>query len=144
MRLWVADLTYYLARALRTVGVGLMATAWASALASEAQQYTEQRAYLIVAAAVLGVLASQWFAGLPPSARPIEIVRGFERDIVTVARELARGDRDLQRSLTAGIAALAVERLRAGANVPADRRAWLRLLAQLASERGAAVQSRQL
>jgi hypothetical protein len=129
VRLWVGDLAYYLARALRAVGVGLAAVAWASALASQAQQFNDLRAYALVGSAIVGVVVSQWFAGLPPSARPLEVVRGLERDIVAVARELARGDHARQQLLTMRMAVEAVERLRGGSNVPRDRRAWLRVLA---------------
>ena len=124
MRLWVADFAYCLARAMRSVGLGLAAVAWASALASEAQQYNDLRSYAIVVCAVGGVVGSQWFAGLPPSARPLEAARGFERDILAVARGEGLAPEIL--------AALAVQRLRDGANVPKDRRAWLRVLARLA------------
>ncbi len=132
--MWAGDLAYYMARALRTVGVGLAAAAWASVLASEAQQYGDLRGYAIVVCAVVGVLVSQWFAGLPPSALPVELVRGYERDIVAVARELARGDHALQHALVLRIATRAVARLREGSNVPKDRRAWFRLLARLPDE----------
>ena len=135
MRLWVADFQYFLARALRSVGVGLVAAAWASVLASEAQQYADLRSYAIAASALVGVVLSQWFAGLPPSAKPVEVVRGLERDIVAVAREQAPGDPAHQQRLTADIAALAVTRIRDGANVPRDRRAWLRVLGELADSR---------
>ena len=135
MRLWVADFQYLLARALRSVGVGLVLAAWASVLASEAQQYSDLRGYAIAASAVVGVVVSQLFAGLPPSAKPVDVVRGFERDIVAVAREQAPGDTAHQQRLTVEIAALAVDRIRDGANVPGDRRAWLRLLGELADTR---------
>jgi hypothetical protein len=134
VRLWVADLAYYLARALRSVGIGLAAVAWASALASQAQQFNDLRSYALVGSAIVGVLVSQWFAGRAPSARPLDVVRGLERDIVVVARELARGDHALQQLLTLQMAVSAVERVRAGANVPRDRRAWLRVLARLADD----------
>jgi hypothetical protein len=134
VRIWVADLAYYLARALRSAGIGLAAVAWASALASQAQQFNDLRSYALVGSAVIGVLISQWFAGLPPSARPLDVVRGFERDIVAVARELARGDHGLQHALVLRIATLAVERLRGGSNVPNDRRAWLRVLARASAD----------
>jgi hypothetical protein len=134
VRLWVADLAYYLARAMRSAGVGLAAVAWASALASQAQQFNDLRSYALVGSAIVGVLVSQWFAGVPPSARPTEVVRSLERDIVAVARELSRGDRDAQARLTHRIALLAVGRVRDGANVPRDRRAWLRVLARLSDD----------
>lgn len=126
MRLWVADFAFYLARALRSVGLALAAVAWASALASEAQQYNDLRSYAIAACAMIGVLASQWFAGLPPSARPLDLVRGMERDLLAVAREV--------RVSPAELATVAVERLQHGANVPKDRRSWLRGLARLADQ----------
>ena len=52
MRVWVEDFNFHLARALRVVGVGLAAVAWASVIGSEAQQPADTRAYLQVAAAV--------------------------------------------------------------------------------------------
>lgn len=134
MRLWVADLAYYLARALRSVGVGLAAVAWASALASQAQQFNDLRSYALVACATVGVLVSQWVSGRAPSTRPFDVVRGLERDIVAVARELARGDQALQHLLTQRLAILAVERVRGGSNVPNDRRTWLRVLARLSDD----------
>ena len=132
MRIWVADVQFYLARALRAVGVGMAAAAWASALSLQLQQTAEQRALVVVVAAGLGVLISQLFGGLPPSATPVDLLKPYQRDIVQAARDRAHGDPELQQLLTARIATLAVARLRRGANLPADRRAWLRSLARLA------------
>jgi hypothetical protein len=71
MRLWVEDLKFHLARALRVVGIGLVAVAWVSVIGSEAQQSADTRAYAQVIAAVLAVLVTQWFTRLPPSARGV-------------------------------------------------------------------------
>lgn len=68
MRPWVADFTFQLARALRVVGVAIVVVAWASVLASEAQQSAEIRSLVQVGASVGAVLVAQWFTGLPPSA----------------------------------------------------------------------------
>jgi hypothetical protein len=56
----------------------------------------------------------------------------MERDINAVARERAGGDAQLQADYAAAISALAAERLRQGANIPRDRRRWLRTLSHLA------------
>jgi hypothetical protein len=134
VRLWVDDFKYSLGRALRAVGVGLAAVGWASVLASEAQQYNDLRWYALVAAAIVSVLATQFLAGLPPSARPRDVARDMERDIQAVAREQAPTDPERQTAEMVRIGTLAVERLRTGANVPKDRRAWLRALASLPSD----------
>ena len=132
MRVWVEDLKFHLGRAMRAAGVGLAAVAWASVLASEAQQTGDARSYLRAASATLGVVFAQWFTGLPPSATIVDLLRPFERDILNAARE--RAGRDLERTelLAARIATLAVVRLRRGGHLPSDRRAWLRALARLA------------
>ena len=134
MQVWVEDFKFDLARALRTVGVGLAAVAWASALGSEAQQSADVRTFAQVAAAVVGVCISQWFTRLPPSAMVVDLVRPIEKDILAVAREQARGDVERMEFLTARIATLAVVQLRRGGSMPRDRRAWLRSLAHLAGE----------
>lgn len=67
--MWVKDLTFSLARALRNVGIGLAVVAWVSVLTSEAQQNGDVRAAAVVGAAILAVCVAQWFTGLPPSAR---------------------------------------------------------------------------
>jgi hypothetical protein len=132
VRLWVEDFKFHLARALRAVGVALGAVAWVSVLGYEAQQSTEVRTYAIVATAVLGVCITQWFAGLPPSARVVDVLRAFERDIIAVAREHAGGDaRRLERLLPAMVALAAVRIERIG-GVPRDRREWLRAVARMA------------
>jgi hypothetical protein len=132
MRVWVADLTYHLAMALRAVGIGLAAVAWASALGSEAQQSGDLRSYALVATAGLAVLVVQWLTAPPPSFTVVGLLRPLERDIVFVAREQARGDMDRMQLLVAEIAGLAAVRIRGGANLPRDRRAWLRALLRLA------------
>jgi hypothetical protein len=134
MQVWVEDFKFDLARALRTVGVGLAAVAWASVLGSEFQQSAEVRAYAQVAAAIVAVCISQWFTRLPPSAMVVDLVRPFEKDILAVAREQARGDVERMEFLTARIATLAVIQLRRGGSLPRDRRAWLRSLARLAGD----------
>jgi hypothetical protein len=133
MRVWVEDLTFHFACALRAVGIGLAAVAWASALSSEAQQSADIRTWVQVVAAIIGVCIAQWFMGLPPSATVVDLLKPFERDILTVARDQARGDTTRMEFLFARIALLAAVRIRRGGNVPVrDRRAWLRELGQLA------------
>ena len=135
MRAWIDDLQFYFAYALRAVGIGLVAVAWASALGSEAQQSADVRAAIQVAAAIIGVVISQWFTGLAPSATVVDLLQPFERDILAVAREQAPGDPARQKLLVARIAALAAVNIRRGANVPSrDRRAWFRGLEGLASD----------
>jgi hypothetical protein len=133
MRVWVEDLKFHFARALRAVGIGLVAVAWASALSSEAQQNADIRTAIQVVAAVIGVCISQWFTGLPPSATVVDLLQPFERDILAVAREQARGDTTRMEFLVARIATLAAVRVRRGGNVPIrERRAWVRALGRLA------------
>ncbi len=134
MRVWVEDLTFHLARALRVVGIGLAAVAWASVIGSEAQQSADTRAFLQVAAAVVAVLVAGWFTGSPPSATGVDLIRSFERDILAAARDRTGGDVERMRMLAGRIAVLAVVRLRRGGNLPSDRRAWFRALAYLAGE----------
>jgi hypothetical protein len=133
VRVWVEDLKFHFAHALRAAGIGLAAVAWASALSSEAQQNVDVRTAVQVASAIVGVCISQWFTGLPPSATLVDLLQPFERDILAVAREQARGDAQRMEFLIARIATLAAVRIRRGANVPVrDRRAWLRALGRLA------------
>jgi hypothetical protein len=129
---WVEDFKYHLAMALRAVGVGIAAVAWASVLASQAQQTGNFRSYAQVGAATLAALIVQLFAGLPPSATVAALLRPFERDIVAVAREDAGPDIELQQLYVARITALATVRIHQGANVPRDRRAWFRAISRLA------------
>jgi hypothetical protein len=110
VRVWVEDLHYHFAMALRAVGIGIVAVAWASALSSEAQQGSDQRAYFVVVAAVASVLIAQVLTALPPSARPEALLRPLRRDIDAVARERAAGDAKLQAEYAAAIAALAADR----------------------------------
>jgi hypothetical protein len=135
VRVWVEDVQFQLARALRTVGIALGAVAWTSVLASQAQQNSDVRAYAVVAAAIVGVLAGQWFNRLPPSATVVELLRPFERDIITAARDRAGDDPERLQFLAARIATLAAVRIRRGGTVPRDRRAWFRTLARLAGDR---------
>jgi hypothetical protein len=134
MRVWVEDLTFELARALRVVGIGLAAVAWTSVIGSEMQQSADTRAYAQVAAAIGAVLIAQWFTGLPPSASGVDLIRPFERDIVAAARDRAGGDAERMHLLVARIAMLAAVRIRRGGYLPSDRRAWFRALARLAGE----------
>ena len=134
MRIWLEDLKYDLVMALRAVGVGLAAVAWASVLGSEAQQSADVRAYAQVGAAVLSVCIVQWLTALPPSANLKDLLRPFERDVLAVARERSGGDAERMQTLARHLTDLAAERIRRGANVPRDRRAWLRLLARLAAD----------
>ncbi len=134
MRAWVEDFNFHLARALRVVGLALAAVAWASVIGSEAQQSADVRAYAQVGAAVVAVLAAQWFTRLPPSATGVDLIRPFERDILAAARDRAGGDGERMHILAARIAMLAVVRIRRGGNLPSDRRAWFRALARLAGE----------
>lgn len=131
MTIWVEDLKYHLAMALRAVGIGLAAVAWASVLGSEAQLSADVRAYWQVGAAVVSVCIVQWLTVLPPSTSVVDLLRPFERDILAVARERAGGDAERAQQLTGRITALAAARIRRGGNLPRDRRAWLRALALL-------------
>jgi hypothetical protein len=132
VRVWVEDLRYHFAVALRAVGIGIVAVAWASALSSEAQQGSDPRAYFEVASAVISVLVAQILTALPPSATITDLLQPMQRDISAVARERAGGDIELQAEYRAAITALATQRLREGANIPRDRRRWLRTLSHLA------------
>ena len=132
MRIWVEDLKYHLIMALRAVGIALMAVAWASALASEAQQVSDTRAYLQVAAAVVSLVIAHVLTHLPPSWTVKELLKRVDRDIVAIARESARGDAARQMAYVAALHAAAAERIRNGANLPRDRRAWVRGLLRLA------------
>jgi hypothetical protein len=134
VRIWLEDLKYDLAMALRAVGIGLAAVAWASVLGSEAQQSADVRAYAQVGAAVLSVCIVQWLTALPPSANLVDLLRPFERDVLAIARERSGGDAERMQALATRITDLAAGRIRGGANVPRDRRAWLRLLARLAGD----------
>jgi hypothetical protein len=133
MRVWEEDLKFHFARAARAVGIGLAAVAWASVLSNAALQSAEVRSMAEVAAACIGVALSQLFTGLPPSARVVDLLQPFERDILAIAREQAHGDTERMEFLVARIAALATVRVRRGADMPArDRRAWFRALGRLA------------
>ena len=132
MRVWVEDFKYHLAMALRAVGIGIAAVAWASALASEAQQVSDTRAYAEVAAACVCLLIVHLFTHLPPSWTVSDLLKPLDRDIVAVARERSGGDAQLQAEYVAAIRALATERIRNGASVPRDRRGWVRGLSRLA------------
>jgi hypothetical protein len=132
VRVWVEDLKYHFVMALRAVGIGIIVVAWASALASEAQQVTDVRAYLEIASACVGLLAVQLLTQLPPSWTVKDLLKPMERDIVVVSRERSNGDARVQAEYAAAIRELATERIRGGVNVPRDRRAWLRGLSRLA------------
>jgi hypothetical protein len=135
MRVWLEDLKFQLAVALRAAGIGLAAVAWASVLGSEAQQNADVRSFALVASSILGVAICQWFTGLPPSATIVGLLRPFERDIVNIARERAGGDAERLNMLVTRIAIHAAVRVRRGGTVPTDHRAWLRSLARLAGDR---------
>jgi hypothetical protein len=124
MRVWAEDLKYHVVMALRAVGIGVIVVAWASALASEAQQVSDTRAYAEVAAAVVGLLIVHLLTRLPPSWTVTDLLKPLERDIIAVARERGQD--------VATLRTLASERIRGGANIPRDRRAWLRALLRLA------------
>jgi hypothetical protein len=132
MRVWLTDFQFHLTMAARAVGVGLVAVAWASALTSEAQQISDTRAYIQVAAAVASLVVVALVTPLPPSWTGSQLLKPLERDITAVARERADGDPARQAEYTAAIRRLAIERIRDGANVPRDRRAWVRALSRLA------------
>jgi hypothetical protein len=87
-----------------------------------------------VGAAIVAVCVAQLFTGQPPSATIVDLLRPFERDILAVAKERAHGDPELADFFAARIAALAAVRTRRGADLPRDRRAWLRALARLAGD----------
>src|SRR5690242_11549092 len=106
--------------AMRAVGIGVIVVAWASALASEAQQVTDTRAYAQVAAVVISLVVVHAFTQLPPSWTATELLKPMERDLVAVARERSRGDAVLQAEYVAALRQLATERIRAGANLPRD------------------------
>jgi hypothetical protein len=135
MRLWLEDLKFQLAVALRAAGIGLASVAWASALASEAQQSSEVRSLALIASAIVGVAICQWFTELPPSATIVGLLRPFERDLITIARERSDGDAERMQMLVTRMATLAAVRIRRGGSVPHDHRAWLRTLARLAGNR---------
>ena len=118
------DLKYHVVMALRAVGLGVVIVAWASALASEAQQISDTRAYVEVGAAVVGLLVVHILTRLPPSWTVTDLLERLERDMAVVAREYATD--------VSTVRALATQRVRGGANIPRDRRAWLRALLRLA------------
>jgi hypothetical protein len=132
VRVWVEDVKYHVVVALRAVGIGVIIVAWASALASEAQQVSDTRAYVEVAAAVIGLIAVHALTHLPPSWTVTDLLKPLERDITAIARERARGDARVQMHYIGALRALATERVRGGANIPRDRRGWLRGLLRLA------------
>jgi hypothetical protein len=116
---------------MRAVFIGIVVVAWASALASEAQQITDTRAYIEVAAAITALVVVHIVTRSPPSLTLTELLKPLERDILALAREKTR-DATLQTEYASAIRAAAAKRIREGANVPRDRRAWLRALSRLA------------
>ena len=132
MRVWLADFQFHLTMAMRAVGVGLVAVLWASALTSEGQQISDTRADIQVAAAVTALLMVALLTHLPPSWTGSDVLKPLQRDIIAVARERADGDPTRQAEYAAALRELAIERIHNGANVPRDRRAWLRALSRLA------------
>lgn len=133
MRLALTDLRFCLGRCLRVVGIALTAVTWVSVLGSEAQQGTDVRTLLTITAAVLGVLIAHLFTGLPPSARVPALVRAWQRDITSAAREVVGEDNDRVAEVAQRSTALAIARIERTGRVPHDRRAWLRLVARLAA-----------
>jgi hypothetical protein len=134
MQLWIEDVTYYLARALRATGVALAGVAWVSVLGSQLQLTGDNRSYALALAAVLPLVVSHWVAGLPPSMSVVDLLRAMERDIIAAARERAGKDEERLELLVARVAALAAVRIRRGGHLPRERRAWLRVLARLAGD----------
>jgi len=132
VRVWLEDFKYHLTMGLRAVGLGLVAVVWASALASEAQQINDTRAYAEVAAACVTLLIVHLLTRLPPSWTVTDLLKPLDRDIQAVARERSGGDPQRQAECVAAIRALATARIRKGANVPRNRRAWHRQLLRLA------------
>jgi hypothetical protein len=132
VRVWVEDFKYHLAMAMRAVGIGVVAVAWASALASEAQQVSDTRAYFEVGAACVGLVLIWAATRLPPSWTATDLLKPLQRDITAVARERSGTDARLQDQYEAALRALATRRIRGGANIPRDRRAWLRALSSMA------------
>ena len=106
MRVWLEDLKFQLAVALRAAGIGLAAVAWASALAAEAQQNSDIRSVALVASAIVSVAVCQWFTELPPSATIVGLLRPFERDLISIAREQAGGDTVRMQMLVTRMATL--------------------------------------
>jgi hypothetical protein len=131
VRVWLEDLKHDVVMAMRAVFLGIVVVAWASALASEAQQITDTRAYLEVAAAIAALVLVHLMTRSPPSWNATELLEPLERDILAVARERTR-DATLQREYATLIRRIAAERIRGGADIPRDRRAWLRALSRLA------------
>jgi hypothetical protein len=131
MRIWLEDLKYDVVMAMRAVFIGIVVVAWASALSSEAQQITDMRAYIEVAAAITALGLVHLLTKSPPSSDVTEFLKPLERDMLAVAREKTR-DAAAQAQYVAALRAMAAERIRGGANVPRDRRAWLRALSRLA------------
>jgi hypothetical protein len=130
--IWVEDFKFHLSRALRVVGIALTTVAWVSVLASEAQQSSDVRTLALVGSALLSVLVTHWFTGLPPSANVVEMVRPIEREIIAAARERAGGDSEHLHLLIARVSALAIVHVRRAGTLPRDRRSWLRALTQAA------------
>jgi hypothetical protein len=135
VRVWLEDLKFQLAVAMRAAGIGLAAVTWASVLVSQSQQNADVRAFALVASSIVSVAICQWFTELPPSATIVGLLRPFERDIISAARERAGGDPERLELLVTRIVTLAAVRIRRGGNPPRDHRAWLRSLARLAGER---------
>jgi hypothetical protein len=135
MRVWLEDLKFQLAVAMRAAGIGLAAVTWASVLVSQSQQNADVRAFALVASSIVSVAICQWFTELPPSATIVGLLRPFERDIISAARERAGGDPERLELLVTRIVTLAAVRIRRGGNPPRYHRAWLRPLARLAGER---------
>ncbi len=130
MSVWIEDAKFLLANAMRSVWLGLVTVAWVSIFTAASGLPGETRTSLLVLAALVGVLAPQVLSGLPPSIAVDGLLRQLEKDILAAARERAGGDLDAANTLAGKIAAEVADRIREGRNLPSDRRAWLRLLAQ--------------
>ena len=65
--LWLADAAYHLGHALRSVGCGLAAAAWASVVTAHLELSADLRAYIGIGALGAGVATAQLFGGRPPS-----------------------------------------------------------------------------
>ena len=127
MPVWLQDLKFHVAVAIRSVGVGLMAVAWTSSLTAPAPVPADFRVFLILAAALVGIVASQLLTGRPPSLSARVLLQPYEKDLVAVAK--AQAPSDPQRLLDA-LARYVVRTFRVRGALPADHRTWLGLVAR--------------
>ncbi len=136
MGLWLQDARFHFGMALRGVGSGIVALAWTSVFATAAGFSGEQRTYVLMGICVAVTLVAHGFGGLPPSFTLVGLLRSLEKDLVAAARERSGGDPRAFQELVARIAAHAAARVGQGVDVPGDRRAWFRLLAQKLTRTG--------